>query len=204
MTKMSRLVFAFVCGVAVVFISVMVAGNISAAGADDVRWDIISLGFTTPPTFNAGGFADATAPNNGGRIRLSGFGNFVAPAGNGGGSNAVTGGGTWHTFNPAGALTGNGTYVVRELVRWEFAGLQVGTFNDNIGDTAQRANGHAYLRIDYSDGSQGVLGVFCHGPGAPNGIPEGISATKGVVAYTEVGAPPPGVDLNRTVFHILK
>ena len=204
MTKSSRLLFASLCGLAAVLMSVMVARTVRAAGADHVRWDIISVApFTVPLPVSPGGFADATAPNNGGRIRLSGLGTFVAPAGQGGGSNAATGGGTWQTFSPANVSTGSGTYVVRELVRWEFANLQPSPGTDNIGDPAQRANGHAYLRIDYSDGSQGVLGVFCHGPGAPNGIAEGINATKGVVTYASVGGPAPGVDLNRTLFHLL-
>src|SRR5262245_14497083 len=78
----------------------------SIAGASHVRWDITSVVFTTTPnTVNPGGFADAIAPNNGGKIRLTGFGTFVAPAGRGGGSNAVTGGGTWETFNTANVST---------------------------------------------------------------------------------------------------
>jgi len=169
-----------------------------------VRWDINHVIFGPPNSINPGGFADATAPNNGGRIRISGSGTFVAPA-SGGGSNAGTGGGTWETFNATGTSTGRGSYVVRELLEWTFASFQVGSTNiDNIGNPAQAANGHTYLRIDYDDGSQGVLGVFCHGPNAPDGIAEGINATKGVVTYTAVAAPAPNVDLNRTVFHVTK
>lgn len=205
MTKL-RFVFASLIGLAVVCVLIPSVGSVRAAGADHVTWDIIHFVFATPPTpnaFFAGGFADATAPNNGGRIRVSGSGAFVAPS-SGGGSNAATGRGTWQTFNSAGTPTGSGTYVVRELVEWSFASSQAGGPNiDNIGP-GPGANGHAYLGIDYDDGSQGVLGVFCHGFGAPNGIAEGISATKGVVTYTAVGAPAPNVDLNRTVFHVTK
>ena len=88
-------------------------------------------------------------------------------------------------------------------MRFELGNLALPVNIDKIGPNGRAANGWAYLRIDYSDGSQGVLGVFCHGPGAPDGIAEGINATKGVVTYTAVGAPAPGVDLNRTTFHIL-
>jgi hypothetical protein len=177
--------------------------SVALGQAQHVRWDIISLAFTAPPTANEGGFAHATAPNNGGKIRLAGAGTFAAPGGGGGGSGAVTGGGTWETFNSANVSTGSGTYRVTGLVRWELANFQTpGTINDNIGDEAERANGYAYLRIEYDDGSLGVLGVFCHGPGAPNGIAEGINATKGFTTYTQVEGPAPGVDLNRTLFHV--
>jgi len=185
-------------------VGIMATVPVAFSQAKHVRWDIISVDFTTPLTLNPGGFADAIAPHNGGKIRLTGSGTLVAPAGRGGGSNATTGGGTWETFNSANVSTGSGTYVVRELVRFELASFQTGPIIDNIGDPAERANGWAYLRIEYNDGSHGVLGVFCHGPGAPDGIAEGINATKGFVTYTEVQGPAPLVDANRTVFHVRK
>jgi len=174
-------------------------------GADKVRWDIISLGFTTPPTFNPGGVAFASAPTHTDppflRIRLTGTGTFVAPA-TGGISSDVTGGGTWETFDPAGESTGSGPYRVRRLASWQFANLQAGTVVDNIGNTNERANGTAVLLIRYSDGSRGILGVGCHGPGAPAGIHEGVIATKGFVTYWNSEGPVAGVDKNRTVFHV--
>src|SRR2546426_7783134 len=77
-----------------------------------------------------------------------------------------------------------------------------GTFIDLIGDVNDRVNGTAVLRIEYSDGSQGTLGVGCHGPGAPAGIEEGVIATKGFVTYWTGEVPSPGVDKNRTLFHV--
>jgi hypothetical protein len=68
----------------------------------------------------------------------------------------------------------------------------------------KRANGTAVLGIEYSDGSQGVLTVGCHGPGAPPGIFEGIATTKGFKTYYSVQAPVSGVNANRTIFHILR
>ena len=50
--------------------------------------------------------------------------------------------------------------------------------------------------------SEGVLGVGCHGPGAPDGILEGVIATKGYVTYWDGQAPVGGVDANRTLFHV--
>jgi hypothetical protein len=58
-------------------------------------------------------------------------------------------------------------------VRFELANFQIGAFIDNIGDTNERANGSAYVEVEYDDGSRGILGIGCHGPGAPPGIDEG-------------------------------
>jgi hypothetical protein len=168
-----------------------------------VRWDIISLDTTTtPPTLRPGGvaFASTDADVNL-KIRLTGAGTFVARA-SGRPSKAVTGGGTWETFDAGGVSTGSGTYQVTGLASWEFANLQTGAFIDLIGDTNERANGNAILRIAYSDGSHGTLGVGCHGPGAPDGIQEGVIATKGFVTYWTREAPVDGVDKNRTIFHV--
>src|SRR6185437_9964528 len=130
-------------------------------------------------------------------ITLTGSGTFVAPAS--GGSSATTGGGTWATSSGA-----SGTYTVTGLVSWVNAGPQGPTtppFIDNI-DHGTRVNGTAVLTITFSDGSQGVLTVGCHGPGAPPGIFEGIATTKGFTTYYEVPDPVPGVDAGRTNFHV--
>jgi len=173
--------------------------------AEHVRWDIISFNpTTTPPTISPGGVAFASAISgstpSGLKIRFTGSGTFVAPA-SGKTSSGVTGGGTWETFNGA-VSTGRGTYEVTKLVSWVFANFQTGTFIDLIDDTNPRANGAAVLRIEYSDGSQGTLGVGCHGPGAPDGIEEGVIATKGFVTYWTGEVPVAGVDKNRTNFHV--
>jgi len=79
-----------------------------------------------------------------------------------------------------------------------------GSAIDLIDSAHDRANGNAVLRIQYSDGSEGVLGIGCHGPGAPAGIQEGVIATKGYFTYWTGASHSPGVDFNFTVFHILK
>jgi hypothetical protein len=186
--------------------TLIVLATLAAAApgpAQHVRWDIISLvGGAPPGPFEPGGHADAKAPD-GTRIRLTGSGTFVAPGGGNGGSSAVTGGGTWETFDATGASTASGAYQVTELASWEFANFQAATpaFIDNI-DEGRRANGTAVLKITFSDGSQGVLTVGCHGPGAPAGIFEGIATTKAYKTYYDVQAPSPGVDANRTIFHV--
>lgn len=198
MIKSSRFVLASVLGLAAVFVSPLVVEGVRAAGADHVRWDIVSLAFTTPPTVSAGGVAFASA-NASHTIKLTGRGTFVSPA-SGGISSAVTGGGTWETFT-SGVSTGSGTYAVTSLSSWEFANLQTpGAIVDLIGSGG--ANGNAILTIQYSDGSDGILGVGCHGPGAPVGIQEGVIATKEFVTYWTRQAPLPGVNANRTSFHI--
>jgi len=96
-------------------------------------------------------------------------------------------------------------YTVKELVRFDLANFQSSTpaVIDNIGDVNQRVNGTAVLRVQYDDGSPGVLTVGCHGPGAPAGIFEGIAVTKGFTTYYNVQPPAAGVDANRTLFHVV-
>jgi hypothetical protein len=170
--------------------------------ADHVRWDIIHFdATTTPPTISAGGVAFASARNPSSlSIKLTGSGTFVGPA-SGGTSGAVTGGGTWETFSGT-TSTGSGTYEVVGLANWTFSNLQPPVLTDLIDDGA-RANGVAVFRIRYSDGSEGVLGVGCHGPGAPDGTLEGVTASKGHVTYWDAQAPMGGVDADRTVFHVM-
>jgi hypothetical protein len=171
--------------------------------AQHVRWDIISIDFTTTPiTVSAGGVAFAKSPD-GLSMKFTGSGTFVAPAGNRGGSGAVTGGGTWEIFSATNDSLASGTYRVTELVSFEFASFQTpGAVIDHIGNQAEAANGTAVVRIEYSDGSRGILTIGCHGPGAPPGIFEGIATTKGYVTFYEVEDPAPGVDMNRTLFHV--
>jgi len=191
-------------GVAVVALAALSPLSAAAGGAQHVSWDIISLGsvpLAPPVTFNPGGEASAQAPD-GEWITLTGSGTFVAPSGSNGGSGAVTGGGTWET-----SLGGSGTYVVKELVTWEFDSpqtLNIGGLpvTDNTGDTTKRANGVAVLRIEFSDGASGVLTVGCPGPGASDGIFEGIATTKGVKTYYNVPVPLPAVNEGRTLFHV--
>ncbi len=177
------------------------SANQSASGsAADIRWDIVSVNIPIT-TLSPGGVAFAFARNPSTlRIKFTGSGTFVAPA-SGGPSSAVTGGGTWETFSGA-VSTGSGTYRVTGLASWEFANFQTPGLIDLIGDTNERANGKAVLRIEYSDGSRGTLGIGCHGPGAPDGIVEGVIATKGYVTYWDAEAPTATVDKNRTLFHV--
>lgn len=174
------------------------------AQAQHVSWDIVNLAFTAPPTVTAGGEAFATTFNPSSlQIKLTGSGTFVAPA-RGGPSSAVTGGGTWVTYSgcpEACVPTDSGTYWVTRLLSWEFDNLQSLVLNDLIGPDA--ANGNAVLLIQYSDGSQGILGIGCHGPGAHDGIIEGVIASKDFVTYWNAAVPVGGVNANRTVFHIL-
>ena len=176
---------------------------VAEGSADHVRWDIISINFPAPPTLQTispGGVAFASARNPSTlTIKLTGSGTFIGPA-SGGTSSGVTGGGTWKTFS-GGTLTGSGTYEVTELASWHFSNFSTGSFIDLI-DEGARANGVAVFRIAYSDGSEGVLGVGCHGPGAPNGTLEGVIASKGSVTYWDGQPPIPGVNANRTIFHV--
>src|SRR5437879_13881313 len=98
---------------------------------------------------------------------------------------------------------GSGTYGVTGLASWELANAQTGrSLNDTIGNQAQAASRTAIVRIEYTDGSEGTLGIGCHGPGAPGGIVEGVIATKGFVTYWDAEAPAGTADKNRTLFHV--
>jgi len=165
----------------------------SAAGAT-FRWDTISLTVVNgTPTINTGGSdfalaADLTS------IQISGSGTF-------GGGVAPTGGGTWATSGPSG--TASGTFTVIGFIRFTVApGSLPPSVVDNIGPNAR--SGLAVFRIKYGDGSSGILTVSCNLPvGSPSGIFEGITATKGFVAFHQRVPPVPGVDANRTAFHLL-
>ena len=182
----------------------MIVGLPAAQGqgpADHVRWDIVSLNFAiNPALITPGGVAFAKAPDAL-TIKLTGSGTFVASA-SGGTSSGVTGGGTWETFSSA-TSTGSGNYEVRELISWQLANLATTPASDadTFGD-GSRANGNAVLRIVYDDGSEGVLGVGCRGASPHPGILEGVIATKSFVTYWAAQAPVPGVNANRTLFHI--
>jgi len=165
----------------------------TSASDQKFRWDIISVNFATS-TASAGGIA-SSSDNDGSKITLTGSGTFGPN-----GENDVTGGGTWVK---SGTSTGSGTYKVTGLVRFELA---PGTFpltTDLIGNKADARAGLAFLRIRYSDGSRGVLAVSCHIAGTPNAVFEGVTVSKGFVDFCNREAPAPGVDANRTAFHVL-
>lgn len=125
-----------------------------------------SIVYASHPTFQwvigATGLANAADDS---QIALTGNGTFQVKPGN----PHVTGGGTWAT------ATDSGTYAVTDLVSFELA---PGT----APDPTTRA-GLAVLRIEYSDGQEGILIVSCHLNGTPASVPEGISASKGFVNY---------------------
>lgn len=169
-----------------------------------VRWDIVSTDIPIT-TIDPGGVAYASAITGSVpadlKIKFMGSGTFIAPPGDET-SSAVTGGGEWETFS-GGKSTGSGTYKVKKLASWEFANFWVGGPPiDNIGNLNERANGNAVLVIKYSDGTHGTLGIGCAGPGAPDGIVEGVIATKGYVTYWTTEVPTATENKNRTIFHI--
>jgi hypothetical protein len=177
--------------------------SVYAATCDHIRWDLIHADFSTKPaTIKAGGMSIASADVITNQITFTdSSGTFVAPP-SGGISHAVTGGGTWTTSD--GMSTKTGMYTVTALVTWQFASLQPPNPNDLIDPDDLRANGTAILKIQYDDGSEGILGIGCHDGNAPPGIQEGVIATKGYVTYWLGAAHGPGVDINFTLFHILK
>lgn len=200
--------------ITIMSLAVSVAGH-GPHGARLMRWDIIHITSFSPVTVAyAGGVASAQA-NDGSKITLTGDGTFlIDPHGKHRKPKDVRGGGTWETFAPSaegGGSTGNGTYEVTGFISFENApGSPAPGTVDHIGDgtLADNRGGLAIFFIDYSDGEEGTLTVSCHLPGAgppmtPETVFEGITATKGFVAYWNREAPLPGVDANRTLFHVL-
>ena len=171
----------------------------SSASEQKFRWDIVSINFAAVPrpTVSAGGIASARANDNS-KITLTGTGTFGPN-----GDNDVTGGGTWKTFTSGGTQTGSGTYRVTGLVRFDLPPGAFPPFTDLIGNPADGRGGLVFLRIAYNDGSRGVLVVSCHFVGTPDAVFEGITASKGFVDVWNREAPAPGVDANRTAFHVL-
>src|SRR5262245_49816176 len=135
----------------IVFALVALSVGVRVARASDestVRWDIISVDFSTG-TASAGGIASAMA-NDSSKITVTGSGTFKFEDGK---AEDPTGGGSWTTFDASNVVTGIGTYRVTGVVRWQPAPGTPGLPNDNIGNPAETSAGMAVLRIRYSDGS---------------------------------------------------
>ncbi len=165
----------------------VVFNRVSASQDTKFRWDIVNVldGITS------GGTASALA-NDGSQITVTGSGTFLV-----GEREEVTGDGTWTTD------TDSGTFEVTQLIRFDLApgGFPPDT-DDRIGDPADARAGLAVLRIKYSDGSRGILVVSCNLGSGPS-VFEGITASKGFVDYWSRVAPAPGVEGNRTLFHVV-
>ena len=170
-----------------------------AYAGDTIRWDIVLLNPGTCPI--PGGTASALARDLS-KITVTGSGTFVVSSSRNDSTHAVTGGGTWMTVNASGAATGGGFYTVTDLVRWERAPGTNPCTPDSIDGI--KSPGLAVLKINYDDGTEGVLTVSCRLVGSPTSIFEGIAASKEYVAYYRNVEPVAGVNANRTLFHIQK
>ena len=165
--------------------------------AEGLRWDIVSVDFSTRPRiWTAGGEASALA-DDGSKITLTGSGTF------GGSPTRVTGGGDWTIFDPDGDVSGSGTYEVEALVNF-FPAPGALPADDRIGAVADSRAGLAVFRIRYSDEKGGTLVVSSHVRGTPHSVSHGITATKGFVPYWQRQAPMPNVDANRMIFHVVR
>jgi len=188
-------------GAAGVLIGPSALGTSAAAGGGrkaHYRWDLVNLFKQDPPCAEAGG-ENSSKSQDGARLTLTGSGTFRdGPVG----SKKVTGGGDWTITAGSSTPAGSGSYEVVRFVSFELA---PGTFpfEDCIGDAEDARAGRMTVAIMFDDGSEGVLELGCHLAGSPDGIMEGITATKGVVTFWNHEQPAPGVDGNRTLFHVL-
>jgi hypothetical protein len=191
------------------FIVMLSVSRVSVARAEDngrFRWDMVHIVFHSTGNEAFAGGQDSARANDGSKITLTGTGTFEV-----GDPENVSGGGTWQTFDSTGTPIANGTYEVKRLIRFDVApGTQTSSLIDHIGDGTLTDNiaGLAFLTIEYSDDSSGILTVSCHlnggpGPAAPATVFEGSTASKGFVDYWNREAPVNGVDADRTLFHIL-
>ncbi len=182
-------------------LALLLMTGVAYARHPTVRWDIVKRDFSTdPPAADPGGIASARA-NDGSKITVTSTGTFRDKPGN----PHADGGGTWTTFAPDGSVTGSGTYEVTGVVQFQAAPGSPGPEIDRIGDPAERSAGFLILTIEYSDGEEGTLVVSCRlqgVPASPASVFEGITASKGFVDYWNREAPVPGIDGNRTLFHI--
>lgn len=170
----------------------------SSSDEQEMRWDLVNINFTTS-TVLAGGSVSARA-QDGSKITLTGSGRFEADDF---GSRA-TGGGTWTTYSPTGAVTGTGRYAVKRLVSFVPAVGTLPVTNDAIAPSTSARAGLLVVTVRYSTGETGVLTVSCHLVGTPNSVFEGITTTKGFVTYWNAEPPPaPPANGNRTLFHVL-
>ena len=184
-------------------------------GEAKFRWDILHFVSFTTPEFTSGGPASALSNDcvmvsmvrTCAKITLTGSGTFVV-----GEDDNVTGGGTWQAFDSGGNSTGSGTYRVTRLVRFVLAPGSISGVIDDIAATSPIHAGLVELAIKYFDSlgnpisgpnGRGFLFVSCHLTGTPNSVFEGITATMGFTDFWNRLAPSPGVDGNRTNFHLL-
>lgn len=190
----------------VVFAATLSYGPVALAQqATKIRWDIVNFTSFSPPTLKDGGATFSWAID-GNYIKLQGSGTFGP-----GLTDPVTGGGEWETFDVHNKSTGKGKYTVTRLVSWQEApGTLPPPVVDNIGLKADARAGLAvvlvaYANADGSSGGTGTLIISCHLPeGSPHSMFEGVIATKGFVTFYAPVAPMPGVDANRTVFHVVR
>jgi hypothetical protein len=200
--RVRHALFALLVGLVLTTLAWVTARADGGKGATHMRWDLVHL---IGNVLSAGG-SDSAMAADGSEITLTGSGTWLSVPDDEE-PQAVTGGGTWETFDSSGASTGSGTYVVTRLVSFDNAGpngVPPPALIDTIGSYLDARGGLLVLRVLYSDGERGVLTVSCHGPAnVPNTVFEGITATKGIVGYVDRGKPVNGVDGNRTVFHVL-
>jgi hypothetical protein len=167
-----------------------------------IRWDLVKILTGCP---EPGDQASARAVD-GAKITITGSGTF--PNVRNRCRRDVTGGGTW-SITPGsagsdGCFSGSGTFRVTELLSWTRAPGVLPFACDNIGRVEDARAGLAKLRVAYSNGQTGVLTVSCHLAGSPDCIFEGITATMRYEDFTFPEAPAPGVEGNRTLFHVIR
>lgn len=184
-------------------------------GEGRVTWDIVNINFTSAsgPHVTRNGNAHAWSTDNSptpkqtGRIEVTGHGTFPNTDKC---SKDVTGGGTWKitdTSDDPKCFKGSGNYRVTELLSWHRASGTL-PLPDATMDKGTPSAGLALLRVVFTDSTTskhhpGTLTVSCHLPvGSPTCMFEGITASVAYEDFWQNESPKPGVEGNRTLFHV--
>lgn len=98
-------------------------------------------------------------------------------------------------------ITGGIVYAAHATVRWDIVSINFGAGTISAGGIVL-ARGLWYIGSHTRTEAKGLSVVSCSLVATPDSVGDGITATKGSVNFWNREAPVPGVDADRTLFHI--
>jgi len=162
------------------------------------RWDLATI---AGGILNPRGAASAVA-DDGSKITLSSASGKFGKAGG-----RVSGGGSWITYNPSGAVISVGTFTLKSLIGFfPIAGaLPNSVTTDTLGPRSRARAGLAVFGVAYSNGYTGTLVLGSKWDGSPATALSGVTATWGPIGFFKaVALPAASTDVNRVAFHRLR
>jgi hypothetical protein len=96
--------------------------------------------------------------------------------------------GKWQTLDANNKIIGSGVFRVSGFVKLDkkkekWQPLTATIVADHLGNVTSEPTGLKFLRVEYSDGTQGVLAVAALSPGTPKSIFVGAAISKGLADY---------------------